>query len=193
MNDPGSYIDIGDSTTRVSKDRLLFKTGTFSNMIPNPGSLSYSNAVFTLCTQIALTATSISNLTNVSCSSNLTVAGTISTSRNIGIGTTTPRYGLEINKTLSNIGLVWGASNKGRVDFVYSSDPTISVGACARIEATDDDNYGGHLDFQNRTVGSANSNMNSRPFIKSSGLIGINNSNPTYQLDVNGMTNVSGR
>jgi hypothetical protein len=115
LNDPG---DIGDSTTRVSKDRLLFKTGTFSNMILNPANLSYSNAIFTLCNHIALTATSISNLTNVSCSSNLTVAGTISTSSNIGIGTTTPRYGLEINKTLPNIGLVWGASNKGRVDFV---------------------------------------------------------------------------
>jgi hypothetical protein len=33
--------------------------------------------------------------------------------------------------------------------------------------------------------------MNSRLFIKSSGLVGINNSNPTYQLDVNGTANVS--
>jgi hypothetical protein len=74
LSDPGSYIDVGDSTTRVSKDRLLFKIGTFSNMILNPANLSYSNAIFTLCNQIALTATSISNLTNVSCSSNLTVA-----------------------------------------------------------------------------------------------------------------------
>jgi hypothetical protein len=73
LNDPGSYIDIGDSTTRVSKDRLLFKTGTFSNMILNPQNLSYSNAIFSLCNQISLTATSISNLTHVSCSSNLTV------------------------------------------------------------------------------------------------------------------------
>jgi hypothetical protein len=68
LNDPGSYIDIGDSTTRVSKDRLLFKTGTFSNMILNPANLSYSNAIFSLCNQISLTATSISNLTHVSCS-----------------------------------------------------------------------------------------------------------------------------
>jgi hypothetical protein len=143
LNDPGSYIDIGDSTTRVSKDRLLFKTETFSNMILNPGSLSYSNAIFTLCNQIALTATSISNLTNVSCSSNLTATGTISTTSNIGIGTTTPCYGLEINKTLPNIGLVWGALNKGRINFSYNGDPTISAGACARIEATDDVNCGG--------------------------------------------------
>jgi hypothetical protein len=47
------------------------------------------------------------------------------------------------------------------------------------------------LDYQNRTVGSANCNMNSRLFIKSSGLIGINNNNPQYQLDVNGKANVS--
>jgi hypothetical protein len=80
LNDPGSYIDIGNSTTRVSKDRLLFKTGTFSDMIVNPGSLSYSNAIFTLCNQIALTATSISNLTSVDCSSNLTVARNLSVS-----------------------------------------------------------------------------------------------------------------
>jgi hypothetical protein len=117
LNDPGSYIDIGDTTTRVSKDRLLFKTGTFSNMILSPANLSYSNAIFTLCNQIALTATSISNLTNVSCSSNLTATGTISTTSNIGIGTSTPRYGLEVCKPLPNIGLVWGASNKGRIDF----------------------------------------------------------------------------
>jgi hypothetical protein len=68
LSHPESYIDVGDSTTRVSKDRLLFKTGTFSNMILNPANLSYSNAIFTLCNQIALTATSISNPTNVSCS-----------------------------------------------------------------------------------------------------------------------------
>jgi hypothetical protein len=80
LTDPGSYIDIGDSTTRVSKDRLLFKTGTFSNMILNPANVSYSNAIFTFCNQIALTATSISNLTSVSCSSNLTVAGKFSVS-----------------------------------------------------------------------------------------------------------------
>jgi hypothetical protein len=78
LNDPGSYISIGDSTTRISKERLLFKTGTFSNMILNPANLSYSNAIFTLCNQIALTATSISNLTSVSCSSNLTVARNLS-------------------------------------------------------------------------------------------------------------------
>jgi hypothetical protein len=191
LNDPGSYIDIGDSTTRVSIDRLLFKTGTFSNMILNPGSLSYSNAILTLCNQIALTATSISNFTDVSCSTNLTATGIISTTSNIGIGTSTPRYGLKISKPLPNIGLVWGASNKGRIDFLYNSDPIINLGACARIEATDDVNHGGHLDFQNRTVGSANSNMNSRLFIKSSGLVGINNNNPQYQLDVNGTANVS--
>jgi hypothetical protein len=191
LNDPGSYIDIGDSTTRVSKDRLLFKTGTFSNIILNSANLSYSNAIFTLCNQIALTATSISNLTNVSCSSNLTATGTISTTSNIGIGTTTSRCGLEISKTLPNIGLVWGALNKGRINFSYNSDPTLNAGACARIEATDDVNYGGHLDFQNRTVGSANLNMNSRLFIKSFGLVGINNSNPLYTLDVNGTANVS--
>jgi hypothetical protein len=81
---------------------------------------------------------------------------------------------------------IWGASNKGRIDFSYNSDPTINAGACARIEATDDVNYGGYLDFQNRTVGSANSNMNSRLFIKSTGLIGVNNNNPLYTLDVNG-------
>jgi hypothetical protein len=34
--------------------------------------------------------------------------------------------------------------------------------------------------------------MNSRLFIKSSGLVGINNSYPAYQLDVNGTANVSG-
>jgi hypothetical protein len=204
LNDPGSYIDIGDSTTRESKNRLLFKTGTFSNMILNPANLSYSNAIFSLCNQISLTATSISNLTHVSCSSNptvlgtfsnsgnasflsnLTSAGTISTTSNVGIGTSAPRYALEISKALPNIGLVWGASNKGRIDFSYNSDPTINAGACARIEATDDVNYGGHLDFQNRTVGSANSNMNSRLFILSTGLIGVNNNNPLYTLDVNG-------
>jgi hypothetical protein len=57
LNDPGSYIDIGDSMTRVSKDRLLLKTGTFFNMILNPANLSYSNAIFSLCNQISLTAT----------------------------------------------------------------------------------------------------------------------------------------
>jgi hypothetical protein len=127
----------------------------------------------------------------VSCSSNLKASGIVSTTGYIGIGTTTPRYGLEISKTLPNIGLTWGSSNKGCINFSYNSDPTINADACARIEATDDVNYGGHLDFQNRTVGSANSNMNSRLFIKSSGLIGVNNSNPQYQLDINGTANVS--
>jgi hypothetical protein len=140
LSDPGSYIDIGDSTTGCSKDRLLFKTRTFSNIILNPQNRSYSNAIFSLCNQIALTATSISNLTNVSRSSNLTATRTITTTSDIGIGTTTPRSGLGINKTLPNIGLVWGASNKGRIDFSYNSDPTINAGACARIEATDDVN-----------------------------------------------------
>jgi hypothetical protein len=191
LNDPGSYIHIGDSTTRVSKDRLLFKTGTFSNMILNPANLSYSNAIFSLCNQIAFTATSISNLTHTSISSNLTVSGSISTNSNIGVGTTTQRYGLEINKALPTIGLNWGPSNKGRIDFDYSTDPVLGSGACARIEVSDDVNYSGHMDFQTRVPGSATSNLPSRLFIKSSGLIGVNNSTPLYNLDIVGSANVS--
>jgi hypothetical protein len=184
-------MECGIATTRYADGVITMKSNTTSNLVLTYSNLATLNQAFTINTVLSTSSSNIAHITNASFSSNLTATGTISTTSNIGIGTTTPRYGLEINKRLPNIGLVWGASNKGHIDFSYNSDPTISAGACARIEATDDVNYGGHLDFQNRTVRSASSNMNSRLFIKSSGLIGINNSNPTYQLDVNGTANVS--
>jgi hypothetical protein len=192
------FLEVGTGTTRIQDNLIIMKSNASSNLLVSPSNLTTSNSIFSSNGSIKTTATSISNITHVSCSSNLTVLGTfsnsgnaslssnlialgtISTTSNIGIGTTTPRYGLENSKTLPNIGLVLGASNKGRIDFSYNIDPTISAGACARIEATVDGKYGGHLDFQNRTIGSAKS-MISRLFIKSSGLVEINNSNPQTQ------------
>jgi hypothetical protein len=177
LNDPGSYIDIGDSTTRVSKDRLLFKTGTFSNMILNPANLSYSNGIFSLCNQIALTATSISNLTHVSCSSNLTVLG-VSSNGITAVGNN-PLYLGDGNK-----GLIYsGALSTYNSNFT-STDGPVLYGWNGSSLASAAPGYGENFAIRQ-------SNLTGIAYWTSSGL-GVFRSNPVVPLDVVGFANISG-
>jgi hypothetical protein len=177
LNDPGSYISIDDSTTRLSKDRLLFKTGTFSNMILNLANLSYSNGIFSLCNQIALTATSISNLTNVSCSSNLTVLG-VSSNGITAVGNN-PLYLGDGNK-----GLIYsGALSTYNLNFT-STDGPVLYGWNGGFLASAAPGYGGNFAIRQ-------SNLTGIAYWTSSGL-GVFKSNPVVPLDVVGSANISG-
>jgi hypothetical protein len=177
LNDPGSYIDMGDSTTRVSKDRLFFKTKTFSNMILYPANLSYSNAIFTLCNQIALTATSISNLTHVSCSSNLTATGclTVSGVSSNGIMSVSknPLYLDDGNKGLVYSGALSTYNNK-----FTGTDGPVLYGWNGGSLASAAPSYGGNFAIRQP-------NLTGIAYWTSTGL-GVFKSNPAYPLDVVG-------
>jgi hypothetical protein len=186
LNDPGSYISIGDSTTRVSKDRLLFKTGTFSNMILNPANLSYSNGIFSLCNQIALTATSISNLTHVSCSSNLTVLGSAS----VGSFTCT---GLSLTSGLTTIGGVMSTTyapnlSAGQYElnnFGVASSPLNAAFTGFAYTSNGSSNNYASLGIWGYNLGTQTFNACGK------GNFGIKTTSPTATLDVNGTANVS--
>jgi hypothetical protein len=186
LNDPGSYIDIGNSTTRLSKDRLLFKTGTFSNMVLNPGNLSFSNAIFSLCNQIALTATSISNLTHVSCSSNLTVLG------NAGVGSLTCT-GLSLTSGLTTVG--------GVMSTMYASNLLAGQYELNNFGVSQSSLNAAFTGFAFSSNGSSNNyaslglwgyNLGSQTLnVCGNGKFGVCTTSPTATLDIAGTANVS--
>jgi hypothetical protein len=186
LNDPRSYIDIGNSTTRLSKDRLLFKTGTFSNMIMNPENLSYSNAIFSLCNQIALTATSISNLTHVSCSSNLTVMGSA------GVGSLTC-IGLSLTSGLTTLGNVISttyAPNLSAGQYILNNFGVAQTTLNAAFTGFAYTSHGSSNNYAG--FGLWGYNLGSSSFNAcGNGKFGVCTTSPTATLDVNGTANIS--
>jgi hypothetical protein len=193
LNDPGSYISVGDSTTRILKDRMLFRTGTFSNMILNPGNLSYSNGNFSLCNQISLTAASISNLTHVSCSSNLTVLGTLNNAGNASVASLACT-GLSMNNSLT----VSGISTTMYNPYLYSNSYQLhNFGVDTRVNYNAA--YHGFFNYSNNSpsnhacLGIWGNSIGTQTFnAMANGNFGIKTTTPGAALKVNGTFKPSG-
>jgi hypothetical protein len=67
-----SFLEVDTGTTRIQDNLIIMKSNASSNLILSPFNLTTSNSIFSLNSLINTTATSISNITHVSCSSSWT-------------------------------------------------------------------------------------------------------------------------
>ena len=105
----------------------------------------------------------------------------------VGVGTSTPSSILHVEGVAPRITLqgITGTSNPLGIDVLTTA--SASVPSC-QLQFQDDGATSSHMSFN--TKNSSNVLVN-RLFIKSSGFLGINNSNPQYQLDINGSCNAT--
>jgi hypothetical protein len=124
----------------------------------------------------------------------LTTAGPSGSSANNltvnGLATITANVPSALGPTLTLFNTGGGAGAATAINF-----DTYPIGTnphCARLESLDDGDYSNHFVFYTKTPGSPSNALVERVRLSSSGNLGINNSNPTHALDVNGTANVTG-
>ena len=115
----------------------------------------------------------------------------------LGVGFT-PYYNLDINGTAriynganARLNIMSGGGGSAQLAgidmFSYANQGN---GPGSSIYCQDDGNYGSHMLFYTHNSGAAGTS-NEKMRITDNGLIGVNNSNPSYQLDVSGITRIS--
>ncbi len=111
---------------------------------------------------------------------------------NVGIGTTSPATQVEIFKSASGtMGPILRLSNVGSAGGAVALDlanyqPTGSYDPPARISATDDGNYGSHINIMSKTPGAMANTLQSRIYVKSDGNVGIGTTGPGAKLHILG-------
>jgi hypothetical protein len=176
-----SFLEVGTRTTRIQDNLLIMKSNASSNLILSPSNLSASNSIFSLNSLINTTATSIFNLTHVSCSSNLTVTGNLTVSGVSSNGI------LSVSKNSlylddGNKGLVYsGALSTYNSNFT-STDGPVLYGWNGGSLASAAPGYGGNFAIRQ-------SNLTRLVYWTPTGL-GVFKSNPAYSLDVSGSANI---
>jgi Chaperone of endosialidase len=158
-------------------------TGTFSGNGASVTSLNANNLASGTVPDARLSANVALRAGGNALTGNQTI-----TSGNVGIGTTAPKMALQVNGANGTAVRVVGPAGGGStVAYDLSTyDPGTNPPA-AKIQATDNGNYGNDLDLLTRIPGSATNALVSRLHISSAtGNIGIGTTNPAAPLEVAG-------
>jgi len=115
---------------------------------------------------------------------------------NVGIGTTSPAYTLDVNgntKT-SNMYVYGNPANAGVARIILGPNPSAgNLDYCSMIESSNNNagNYQSWMKFYTHDGASSGGDPTLRMSIDNIGRVGIGQANPGYTLDVNGTVNAS--
>ena len=174
----------GTLTSLTVTGNITSSTGVFTGN--GSGLTSLTGSIITGTVPLATTAITVSGATQ----SNITSLGTLTglkVNGFTGIGTISPTSLFHVQGVAPRITLQnnTGSANHLGIDILTTA--SASVPSC-QLDFVDDGSTSAHMYFNSKN--SSNVLIN-RLFIKSSGAIGVNTSNPLFQLDINGSCNAS--
>lgn len=206
-----AYIQIATSNAyqfanASNNDLVLFPTIATQQMLVGTSNGAYANMTYTPCnlTMSVVGGTTASGI-NFNTNNNATKAMTIAGTGNVGIGSTSPAYTLDVNGSIRTGGIVGNYNGNNLINNITGaptgSNTAIQInGVCAVVSvgvnaAWFTDALSGDMVIRNSGGNirmGANSGTTSAVTILSSGNIGIGSTSPAYPLDVNGAMRLGG-